>query len=183
MKVLLTSAGFENCMISKVFLNQINKDPKDIKVVFIPTAADSADSIAMLPKCMNDLLNIGINKENVYVYDLHYKMKFSFLSNYDAVYVCGGNTDYLIQRINKSGFRKELLKYITKNGVYIGVSAGSCIMANNVEKSLGLINKTINVHCDNGETPGPLNKDMKPIYLTNKQAILLSNKNDGSVIE
>ena len=69
MKVLLTSAGFENGKISKVFLNFVNEDPKDIKVVFVPTAANSADSIAMLPKCMNDLLTIGINSDNIYVYD------------------------------------------------------------------------------------------------------------------
>lgn len=128
-------------------------------------------------------LNNGITKDNIYVYDLHYKMNIKLLNSYDALYVCGGSSDYLIQRINKSGFRKVLLRFINNNGVYVGVSAGSCITANNVGNGLGLINSIIKVHCDQGEKPGSLNKDTKTINLTNKQAILLLNKDDISVIE
>ena len=112
-----------------------------------------------------------------------FMMRYKELSNYHAVYVCGGNTNYLIQRINKSGFRKALLKYINNNGVYVGVSAGSHIAAKNVKKSLGLIDKIINVHCDKGETPGLLDKSKTIINLTNNQAIELVNRDDVSVIE
>lgn len=182
MKILLTSAGFENSKISDVFLKLINKDPKDITVVFIPTAANTADSIAMLPKCMNDLLNIGINKNNIMVYDLHVKLPYRVLKEYDAVYFCGGSTEYLIERVNKTGFRKILLRYINHRGVYVGVSAGSCIASNNVKNNLGLFNATLAVHCDNGESAGPLPAGKERIALTNKQAVLIHDQ-DISVIE
>lgn len=176
MKVLLTSAGFENKKISDAFLSMIHKDPKDITVVFIPTAANTADAIAMLPKCMNDLLNIGINKGNIHVYDLHYKMKYQLLKQYDAVYVCGGSTDYLIERVNKTGFKGALLRYIRQDGVYVGVSAGSCIAATNVKGGLGLIHALLNVHCEAGEMPGPLHPDRDHINLTNRQSIVIRDQ-------
>ncbi len=34
-------------------------------------AAINADAIAVLPKCMNDLLKCGIPDENITVYDMH----------------------------------------------------------------------------------------------------------------
>ena len=39
MKVLLTSAGFENKRIEETFLALTGKEPEDIKAVFIPAAA------------------------------------------------------------------------------------------------------------------------------------------------
>lgn len=173
MKVLLTSAGFENGKIADLFIRLIGKKPQDSRIVFIPTAAITAESINMLPKCMNDLLSIGVNANNILVYDLHYKMKRRVLSQYDAVYVCGGNTDYLIQRINRSGFRKALLRYIDDDGVYVGVSAGSCVMANNVKNGLGLFNGSIGVHRDKGESAGRLSRNCGDVDLTNSQALFL----------
>jgi len=182
MKVLLTSAGFENKKISDIFLKLIGKCVEDSRVVFIPTAADTAESVAMLPKCMNDLLNIGIRASNIMVYDLHFKFKYRDLKEYDAVYLCGGSAEYLIERVNKSGFRKEILRYIKQDGVYVGVSAGSCIASNNVRNNLGIIAKTLNVHCDKGEMAGPLNPEKEYVNLTNKQSVLIHG-NEISIIE
>lgn len=85
MKVLLTSAGFENKNIEKTFLNLVNKNPDLIKALFIPTAAISPDAIAVLPKCMDDLLNSGILKENIVVYDMHKKISWKELSEYRLI--------------------------------------------------------------------------------------------------
>lgn len=183
MNVLLTSAGFENPRISDVFLDFINKDPEDIRVVFIPTAANSAESIAMLPKCMNDLLSIGIESDHILVYDLHFKLPYRILQKYDAVYVCGGNADYLIKRVNKTGFRKALLRYVRNNGVYVGVSAGSYIAANNVKHNLGLLHTLLAVHCDTGEPAGPLNPERGYANLTNRQALSLKSAQEITVLE
>lgn len=40
MKLLLTSAGITNDSIAKSLLDMVGKDVKDIKVAFIPTAAN-----------------------------------------------------------------------------------------------------------------------------------------------
>lgn len=183
MKVLLTSAGFENRKIADAFLGLVNKAPGDLRVVFVPTAANSAESIAVLPKCMNDLLGLGIKSDHITVYDLHRKLPYRILRTYDAVYVCGGSADYLIERVNKTGFRKVLLRYVRNNGVYVGVSAGSNIAANNVKRGLGLIDATLAVHCAEGEPSGPLNPDRDYARLTNSQAILLKDPREPTVLE
>ena len=104
MKVLLTSAGFENKRIEETFLALTGKKPEDIKAVFIPAAAIDADAIEVLPKCLHDLLDCGIPKDNIRVYDLHADMSREELMGYDPVYVCGGATEYLLERINEKGF-------------------------------------------------------------------------------
>lgn len=106
MRVLLTSSGLETKELQSYFENMIMSDKKlsDIKALFIPTAAQYPDAITVLPKCMNDLLKCGIAKENISVYDLHYGMKFDELRRYDVVYLCGGSPEYLLSRINDTGW-------------------------------------------------------------------------------
>ncbi len=60
MNVLLTSCGLETETIEKAFKNMLPKSPSEIKAIFIPTAANFADAIEVLPKCLNDLLKCGI---------------------------------------------------------------------------------------------------------------------------
>jgi len=75
--IILTANGFENKNISKMFLEMVKKEPSQIKVVFVPTAAINADAIEVLPKCLHDLLDLNISKENIMVNDLHYKMEYN----------------------------------------------------------------------------------------------------------
>jgi peptidase E len=64
-KILLTSSGFENQRIMALFRGLLDREPGETKALFIPTAAIDAGAIAVLPKCMNDLLNAGIPPENI----------------------------------------------------------------------------------------------------------------------
>lgn len=175
-KVILTSAGFENKIIEDKFIELINKPRNEIMVLFIPTAAINADAIAVLPKCMNDLLDAKIPKENVHVYDLHKEMSLEKLIKYDAVYFCGGNTQYLLDRINEIEFNITLKEYIQKGGVFVGVSAGSIIAAQNLPNNLEFINCLLSVHCTKGTEIGEINTSNCPqVKLTNNQAILLTD--------
>ena len=89
--------------------------------------------------------------ENITVYDLHRGMEIGELMGYDVVYLCGGQTRYLLQRINETGFDHSLKEYIRRDGVVLGVSAGSIIFANNIPGNLGLIDTKLDVHCAEGE--------------------------------
>lgn len=184
MNILLTSAGFENIKIRDKFLECIRKEPCCIRALFIPTAAITADSIAMLPKCMNDLLNCGIPKENISVYDLHKEMSEDEINRFHAVYICGGSTKYLLSRINEVNFNVTLDKFIRQGGVMAGVSAGSIIAARNLPDNLGYLNCILHVHSENGSQAGSINISESPqIWLTDKQAILLTGINEGYIIE
>lgn len=184
MKVLLTSAGFENKRIEETFLALTGKKPEDIKAVFIPAAAIDADAIEVLPKCLHDLLDCGIPKDNIRVYDLHADMSREELMGYDAVYVCGGNTEYLLERINEKGFRNTLIFFIKQGGVYVGVSAGSLAAAGNLKGSLGILECPVRVHCEKGMKAGPADvENCGEIQIDNRQAILVSDRQNVRIIE
>lgn len=174
MRVMLTSCGLETEQIKKHFLGILGKEPADTKALFIPTAAINADAIEVLPKCMNDLLKCGIPKDNISVFDLHRNMPIDELKTFDVVYLTGGWTSYLLERINDTGFRNTLLDYIRDGGFVIGVSAGSIIFANNLPGNLGLLDTKLDVHCEESSYTGkvsfPLIGNMK---LSNTAAIII----------
>ena len=180
MRVLLTSAGLETKEIQKYFMNMFDKDMSLVKALFIPTAAINAGAIEVLPKCMNDLLKCGIKDENIKVYDLHTGMSTEELRQYDVVYLCGGETYYLLERINETGFNESLMEYIQKDGLVIGVSAGSLIFANNIPDNLGLIDTKLDVHLAEGEKCGKVAYPLKDnIRLTNTCAFVIRDFPDG----
>ena len=156
MKVLLTSCGLETGQIEDEFLTMLAKDPRDVKALFIPTAATDAGAVMVLGECMNDLLKVGITEENIRVFDLHDGMSPDELRQYDLIYFCGGRAQYLLDRINETGFDTILKQYIAENGMVLGVSAGSIIFANNLPRSLGLLDTRLFVHCDRGDQPQTL---------------------------
>lgn len=103
---------------------------------------------------------------------------------YDAVYVCGGNTEYLLERINEKGFRNTLLLFIKQGGVYVGVSAGSLAAAGNLKGSLGILECPVRVHCEKGMEAGPADvENCGEIQIDNRQAILVSDSQDVRIIE
>ena len=183
MRVMLTSCGLETEQIKGQFLEMLGKEPAGTKALFIPTAAIDADAIEVLPKCMNDLLKCGIPKENVRVFDLHCNMPADELKTYDVVYLTGGRTSYLLERINDSGFRDALLAYIREDGFVIGVSAGSIIFAGNLSGNLGLVDTKLDVHCEKSSFTGkvlfPLPGNLK---LSNTAAMLIRGIPDDAEI-
>lgn len=183
MRVLLTSAGLETEEIKDCFMNMVAKDASIVKALFIPTAAIDAGAIEVLPKCMNDLLKCGILDKNIKVYDLHAGMEMEELQQYDVVYLCGGNTHYLLERINATKFNESLIEYINNNGMVIGVSAGSLIFSNNLCDNLGLIDTKLDVHCATGEKRGKLTYPLKEnVRLTNTCALIIRDLADGMEI-
>lgn len=178
-KILLTSAGFETKSISDTFLHFISKKTDEIKVLFIPTAANFPGAIAVLPKCMNDLLNINVTPKNIRVFDLHKSLTLEELSAFDAVYFTGGSPQYLLDRINETGFRAPLNDFVNNGGVYVGVSAGSIIAAGNLPNNLGYLKATLRVHMEMGTAPGIFdNSIVSRIDLTNNAVMIYGEKHE-----
>lgn len=183
MRVLLTSAGLETKEIEECFVDMAGKDMSLVKALFIPTAAVDADAIAVLPKCMNDLLKCGISDKNIRVWDLHAVMEIGELQQYDVVYLCGGSTKYLLERINDTRFNESLTEYINDNGMVVGVSAGSLIFSNNFPDNLGLIDTKLDVHCESGEKGGKMEYPLKDnVKLTNTCALVIRDIPNGMEI-
>lgn len=180
MRVLLTSTGLETEEITEYFKKMIGKDMSQVNALFIPTAATDAGAIAVLPKCMNDLLKCGILDKNIKVFDLHGGMELEELCQYDVVYLCGGDPHYLLAWMNETGFGEVMMKYIQANGAIIGVSAGSLIFASNMAGNLGLINAALHVHCAEGEKVGKkMCRLADAVHLTNICALAIREFPDG----
>ncbi len=133
MKLLLTSGGLENQAMVNALRELLGKDFKDAKLVFIPTAAniEAGDKwwlISDLAKCKElgfgevDIVDIAAVPMNVWG---------PRLQNADVIMVGGGNTSYLIKQMKESGLA-ELLPELLKTRVYVGISAGSMIVAPNL---------------------------------------------------
>ena len=176
MNVLLTSCGLETKAIEAVFMDMLPKQSENIRAIFVPTAAISPDAIEVLPKCLNDLLTCGIKRENITIYDLYESLGENELQMYEVIYLCGGNSEYLLKRINESGFDSGLKRFIKKGGVVVGVSAGRIVFANNLKNNLGLLKCALRVHCadDDREKAGNYIGYIKEtVKLGNKQAMIL----------
>src|SRR5947207_2157169 len=130
-KLLLTSDAFTNHRIGEEFLNLLNKKPGDTKVLFIPTASEykleNGEEMFYVKESEKELIDLGILKENIFWLDVKNVEAAGDLSVYDVIYVCGGNTFYLLHKLKEIGFDKKIIELVESGKVYVGVSAGSVI--------------------------------------------------------
>lgn len=107
------------------------------KLAFIYTAAEVEEGGRTAPWCDEDrqsLVNIGFEVTDYTITDKSKSELKQELSLYDVIYVSGGNTFYLLQQSQKSGFVEVIRDLVMKqNKIYIGTSAGSVIVAPSIE--------------------------------------------------
>ncbi|MBP9670207.1 Type 1 glutamine amidotransferase-like domain-containing protein [Candidatus Woesebacteria bacterium] len=109
--------------------------PNNLKVAFIPTAADPYGDIPMpwMDADRNKLVGMGFAVSN---YDLKGKsidVLRSELADFHVIFVAGGNVYYLLDIVKKTGFDIVIKELLSKGVVYIGASAGSVIMCPTID--------------------------------------------------
>lgn len=166
MKLLLTSAGITNDSIAKSLFDLAGKAPVDLKVAFIPTAAnvEEGNKIDWFFRQYDDLRRIGINWIDMVDFadtDVDWRSR---LDECDVLYVTGGNTFYLLDQIRKQGF-DDYLKTALQDKVYVGGSASTITMTPSIEVAdippgdpnipgltdltgLGYVDFEVEPHCD-----------------------------------
>jgi len=177
---LLTSAGFTNRTISNALLDLTRRPFKEISLAFIPTAANMWDDDKSW--LIDDLYNtkkLGFSSIDIVdISALPNAMWEKRLNVVDIIMVGGGNTYDLIYWINKSGFSKTIEVFL-KTKVYVGISAGSIVMAKNLalsqskklyyedrgkidnEKGLGFVDFHIRPHLNSPDFPNVREKYLK----------------------
>lgn len=179
-KMLLTSTGFDNKKFEKLFLESISKKTEDIKVLFVPTAANDAESKEVVPFCFQDLTGAGILPENIFTYNLDYLMDDETIAEYDAIYFCGGSSAYLMEAINRINFKPSLLNAVNNGLFFIGVSAGSVICSTSVDNGLEIFQNPLKPHCkENLSENGTFPKEGYPVNISDNQAVWVK----GNVLE
>ena len=134
-RLLLTSNGFENPKIGKEFLKLVNKPVSEIKILFIPNASRTKEELHYISLSKKELIDLGIEKENIIEYNLDRDVSDGELENIDVVYMCGGNTFYLLYKVRESKFDEKINEIVNKGIVYVGVSAGSMIIGPDIDVS------------------------------------------------
>lgn len=130
MKLLLTSAGISNNSIKNSFLNLLGKKPEEASLVFIPTASniEKGDKAWLI----KDFVNFEkLNFKNFSIVDISAvdrSIWYPQIQEADVLVFGGGNTFYLMEWVEKSGLKDELLELL-KTKVYVGISAGSMILS------------------------------------------------------
>jgi len=170
-KILLTSTGFDNENIKNRFIELLDTEIKNVKVLFIITAANDPDAIRVLSFCLDDLTKCGIRDKNIKVYDMHKLILQEEINKYNAIYVCGGSSEYLSDRMNEINFKTVINNYINQGGIYVGVSAGSIVAG---KECLNLIENELDVHRDKGTNNGVINSN-DDIYLTDSQCLYIND--------
>lgn len=134
MKLLLTSTGLINDSIAQAFTDMVAKPVDEVRVAFIPTALNpGADNTRYLAEIFTNLNNLGV--KHIDIVDVDGLRKEQFLSRLEAadvIYVCGGNTYYLLDRVRKSGLGDELGKLL-ETRLYVGESAGSILVTPSID--------------------------------------------------
>lgn len=128
MKLLLTSGGITNDSIAKSLDQLTGHNRREIKIGFIPTAANAEPGNKdWYIRQISDLIKhqfTWIDFIDFSASDVSWRER---LDECNVIYVSGGNTFHLLHEVREHGF-DEWLKHNIENKVYIGTSAGSILM-------------------------------------------------------
>lgn len=142
--IFLTSCGIINDNIKNEFYNKINKDIKELKVLYITTAVDGEtdDDKTWMEEEYQTILDLGILKENIIEYKIGNPVN---INDFDVMYMLGGNTFYLLDIIRKNNFDNDIKNFINSDKIYVGSSAGSIILGNSIEVAKDFDENNINM--------------------------------------
>ncbi len=129
MKLVLTSSGIANKSIEEELKNIIGKDFKDLKMLFCTTASnyEGGDMNDWLIKDIEYFKKLGFKID---LCDINGVDIENFLPRFewaDVLFFEGGNTQWLRKSIKTSGLEEHLNKLL-ETRIWIGASAGSCVL-------------------------------------------------------
>lgn len=198
MKLLLTSAGLSTEKIRKEFLDLISKKAEEIKVIMFSYFEEDDIVIKYIDLSIKHLEDIGLLPQNIELIKINNDQKIGSLERFDVVYVCGGNTFVILDRLRKLDLDEKIKDFVKKGKLYLGVSAGSIIAGPDIEiagydsnwdkniigldnlKGFELTNISISPHYVEAEKEivEKFRKkvDFQVLELTDEQALLITDK-------
>lgn len=133
MRLLLTSRGLYNKKIRNFFISILPKKPKECSMLLIAYTKTGQEKI-WLGYAKDEILKIGI--KNITLFNLKDKKFTDTRKKFDVIYMMGGGTFEILERLRKTGIDKFVKKMVLKNDVlYYGISAGSIVAGPNIESA------------------------------------------------
>lgn len=130
-KLILVSNGLSNLSIINKVKSILRKPIENNKVLFIKTASIPETNQQYVDWDIDGLRQAGL--KNIDIIDT---IKNIDISNYDILYVCGGNTFYLLAKIYEASFDDKIKEFLANDKIYIGSSAGAIILSKTIETAL-----------------------------------------------
>lgn len=110
------------------------KRPEDCKVICIPTAATpEKEPKAWLYKEMDEFRRIGFNLTMLDIDGKTQDEVAASMEDADIVYVTGGNTFFLLEKMRACGFESIIRNALERGAVYIGCSAGTVVCCPDID--------------------------------------------------
>jgi dipeptidase E len=125
-KLLLTSSGFTNTKIVQSFEKLIHKPLSQGTVALISVGINTEELREREQMKIEELRAIGF--EHIEPFDAAIPLSSDALDRFDALYMRGGNTFFILHTIRETGFHHLIVSFILRGGVYVGSSAGSSIL-------------------------------------------------------
>lgn len=173
-------------------VKKLPKPPSDYNVAFINTASEVEEGDHWWVRAEKE----GLEKVGFYVYefsitgmskaDIEVK-----IADKQVIYVCGGNTFYLLDQVIKTGCDEIIKRKVSEGVIYIGSSAGSMIagvridlMSKIDDKSkapgltstgLGIIDIAILPHWGSSEFHDGYLSDIESMYTEGVKILPLTN--------
>jgi peptidase E len=126
MRALLTSAGFTNPKIVSAFQKLNSKPLSEMHLGLISIGIDTPELREREQMKIQELKQTGFG--TVTSLDAATPLPPDALDHFDAVYMRGGNTFFILQAIRETGFDHLIVSFALRGGLYIGSSAGSIIL-------------------------------------------------------
>lgn len=133
-KLFLSSAGIVP-ETKEDFLKLLGRNPSNLTVAFIPTAADPEKDQNFVQWSINQIKEIGMKFFTVDLKGENKDTLYKKLHQADIIWVNGGNTFYLLDQARKSGFDQIIEKLLDEGKIYVGVSAGSYLVCPTIESA------------------------------------------------
>lgn len=133
--IILTSRGFSIDNV-KQYVKKLIDTSKISKCAIITTASDGKENNKYSILTKQQLHDLGL--EDIIFFDLENCSNLDALSDVDMIYVCGGNTYKLLKYVKESDFDTFLKEYLSNGNYYLGVSAGSCILGQDISNLEGM---------------------------------------------
>jgi dipeptidase E len=137
------------------------------KVVFIPTASLPEKVTFYVGADRKALVKLGLEVEDLEISTAAPEEIEAKIAAADYIFISGGNTFFLLQELRRTGADKLITAHIDSGKLYVGASAGSMILAPNIEyvkymdnhaaatdlgddfTALGVVDFSIVPHCAN----------------------------------
>ena len=115
-------------------IKHLGRQAKDMKVAFIDTASEvEKGSKKWLRADRQSQVEAGFQVTDYTLTGKNLDQLRTDLADFDIIYLAGGNTFYLLQQAQKSGFTEIISDLVcNKNKIYMGSSAGSIVAGPNI---------------------------------------------------